>query len=166
MIVGDCFSWIGNEKQNTPQNIICMLKLFKKNAPEKWLFCYPLSIYGSSDSFITFYRSTSPKHPRSATLDGTPFVVNDFTFATETANVGFYKTRANVNQVNSLFKLPYKYIWTWMVWKHSLWSHFNWPLNELMHDIWKTTWNKPPNYKCELISSRFIHYMEIFATGQ
>ncbi|XP_028400297.1 cilia- and flagella-associated protein 251-like isoform X2 [Dendronephthya gigantea] len=42
--------------------------------------------------------STSPKHPRSATLEGDPFVVNDFVFGTETANVGLYKTRENTNQ--------------------------------------------------------------------
>ena len=44
------------------------------------------------------HPSTSSKHSRSATLDGNPFIVNDFVFGTETANVGFYKTRANTNQ--------------------------------------------------------------------
>ena len=43
-------------------------------------------------------QSTSSEQPRSATFDGDPFIVNDFVFGTETANIGFYKTRANTNQ--------------------------------------------------------------------
>ena len=39
------------------------------------------------------------KHPHSATLDAKPFVVNNFIFATNTANVGFYKPRASSYQV-------------------------------------------------------------------
>ena len=56
------------------------------------------------DCFLVF-RLTSSMHTRSATLDGDPFIVNDFVFGTETANVGFYKTRANTNQVRTRTQL-------------------------------------------------------------